>query len=51
MLERVAKEADRPCLGVGSIAEFGCTRPELVKICHASGDGKPATTGKLLLIP
>ena len=38
MLERVAEEADRPCLGVGSIAEFGCTRPELVKIRQASGD-------------
>lgn len=38
MLERVAAEAERPCLGVGSITEFGCTRPELVKIRQASGD-------------
>lgn len=38
MLERVAAEAERPCLGVGSIAEFGCTRPELAKIRQASGD-------------
>ena len=38
MLERVAADANRPCLGVGSIAEFGCTRPELVKIRKASGD-------------
>ena len=38
MLERVVAEADRPCLGVGSIAEFGCARPELVKIRQASSD-------------
>lgn len=38
MLARVAEEAGRACLGVGSIVEFGCTQPDLVKIRRASGD-------------
>lgn len=32
MLDRVAGEADRTCLGVSSTVEFGCVRPDLVKI-------------------
>jgi hypothetical protein len=38
MIDRVVREAGVPCLGVGSIAEFGCTRPELTKI-NAAADG------------
>ncbi|MGK6355679.1 TetR/AcrR family transcriptional regulator [Sphingomonas sp. DT-207] len=36
MLARVAGEADQACLGLGAIVEFGCTRPELVKLREAS---------------
>jgi AcrR family transcriptional regulator len=36
MVERVVAEAATPCLGVGSIAEFGISRPELVEINEAS---------------
>ena len=32
MLDRVVSTADRPCLGVGSICEFGTSRPELAEI-------------------
>jgi TetR/AcrR family transcriptional regulator, transcriptional repressor for nem operon len=32
MVDRVVAEAATPCLGVGSIAEFGCSRPELSDI-------------------
>jgi AcrR family transcriptional regulator len=32
MLRRVVKTADRPCLGVGSIYEFGVSEPDLQKI-------------------
>ena len=37
MIDRVVREATTPCLGVGSIAEFGCSRPELAKINAAVG--------------
>jgi AcrR family transcriptional regulator len=37
MLERVAAEASRPCLGVSATVEFGCSRPDLVKIRGAAG--------------
>lgn len=32
MLYRVVKTADQPCLGVGSIYEFGASRPDLTEI-------------------
>ena len=32
MLRRVAETADLPCLGTGSIYEFGASRPELMEI-------------------
>ncbi|MDB5724945.1 MAG: Transcriptional regulator [Novosphingobium sp.] len=37
MLGRVAAEASVPCLGVSATVEFGCARPELVKLREASG--------------
>lgn len=37
MVERVVAEAGRPCLGVGSICEFGRTRDDLAAI-HAAAD-------------
>lgn len=37
MLERVVDEASQGCLGVGSIVEFGCRQPELVKIRDGFG--------------
>jgi AcrR family transcriptional regulator len=37
MVERVVAEAARPCLGVGSICEFGRTRADLAGI-HAAAD-------------
>ena len=37
MVERVVAEAAQPCLGVASIAEFGCSRPDLSEI-HAKAD-------------
>lgn len=36
MVERVVAAAGTPCLGVGSIAEFGCSRPELAEINGAA---------------
>lgn len=36
MVERVVREADVACLGVGSIAEFGCSRRELNAINAAA---------------
>lgn len=36
MIDRVAREAATPCLGVGSIAEFGCSRPDLSEINAAA---------------
>jgi AcrR family transcriptional regulator len=32
MLRRVVEMADQPCLGVGSICEFGVSRPDLVEV-------------------
>jgi TetR/AcrR family transcriptional repressor of nem operon len=32
MLHRVVETADQPCLGVGSICEFGLSRPELAEV-------------------
>jgi hypothetical protein len=32
MLRRVVETADQPCLGVGSICEFGASRPDLKEI-------------------
>jgi TetR/AcrR family transcriptional repressor of nem operon len=37
MLGRVVDDAGRGCLGLSSTIEFGCTRPDLVKIREASG--------------
>jgi len=37
MFDRVVAEADRACLGVSSTVEFGCGRPDLVKLREASG--------------
>lgn len=36
MIDRVVREAATPCLGIGSIAEFGCSRPELSEINAAA---------------
>jgi AcrR family transcriptional regulator len=32
MLDRVVRTADQPCLGVGSIYEFGASRPDLSEV-------------------
>jgi len=32
MLRRVVETADQPCLGIGSIYEFGASRPDLMEI-------------------
>lgn len=32
MLDRVVEQAASSCLGLGSVVEFGCTQPELIKI-------------------
>jgi AcrR family transcriptional regulator len=37
MLGRVVDDASRGCLGLSSTVEFGCARPDLVKIRDASG--------------
>lgn len=37
MLNRVVDEASQGCLGIGSIVEFGCSRPELVQTRNAFG--------------
>ncbi|WP_066698356.1 TetR/AcrR family transcriptional regulator [Sphingobium amiense] len=37
MLRRVVATADQPCLGVGSICEFGRSRPDLTEIRTALG--------------
>jgi TetR/AcrR family transcriptional regulator, transcriptional repressor for nem operon len=37
MLWRVVETADRPCLGIGSICEFGMSRPDLAKPAAALG--------------
>ena len=36
MFDRVVAEASRACLGVSATVEFGCSRPELVKLREAS---------------
>jgi AcrR family transcriptional regulator len=36
MIDRVVREATTPCLGIGSIAEFGCSRQELAEITAAA---------------
>jgi len=33
----VVAEASRPCLGIGSVSEFGDTKPELAQIREAAG--------------
>lgn len=42
MIDRVVAEAATPCLGVGSVAEFGCSRPELSEI-HRTADHRLRT--------
>ncbi|WP_343616342.1 TetR/AcrR family transcriptional regulator [Novosphingobium sp.] len=37
MIERVVEQADRPCLGVGSICEFGDQHEDLLKAREAAG--------------
>jgi AcrR family transcriptional regulator len=37
MIERVVDQADRPCLGVGSICEFGDQHEDLLKAREAAG--------------
>lgn len=37
MFDRVVEQAATGCLGIGSIVEFGCKEPELVKIRDAFG--------------
>ncbi|MEP9360084.1 TetR/AcrR family transcriptional regulator [Sphingomonas sp. KR3-1] len=48
MFDRVAEEAERGCLGVSSVVEFGCSAPDLVKIREAAG-GKLARAVKAAL--
>lgn len=38
MLDRVAEDAGRGCLGLSSTVEFGCARSDLVKVRAAAGD-------------
>lgn len=48
MVTRVVAEAHAPCLGVGSIAEFGCSRRELAEINDAAGRRlNAAVTGQI----
>jgi AcrR family transcriptional regulator len=37
MLRRVVETADQPCLGVGSISEFGASHPDLAEVHAALG--------------
>lgn len=37
MLDRVAEDAGKGCLGLSSTVEFGCARPDLMKIREAAG--------------
>ena len=39
LLERVVREARKPCLGVSSISEFGCSHDDLVKMHERNGSG------------
>lgn len=56
MLDRVVRGAKAPCLGVSSIAEFGCAHPErriggFAPLCStASERHRPRATSLLLLI-
>lgn len=50
MLDRVAEEADQGCLGVSSTVEFGCSKPELVKIHEAAGATLARSVGGALAL-
>ena len=39
MLRRVVETAYQPCLGVGSICEFGVSRPDLAEVHDALAEG------------
>ncbi|MDT5191696.1 MAG: TetR/AcrR family transcriptional regulator, transcriptional repressor for nem operon [Mycobacterium sp.] len=48
MLRRVVETADQPCLGVGSICEFGASRPDLTEIDEVLGAGlRGAVAGRI----
>lgn len=48
MMKRVVKEADKACLGVGSISEFGQTRADLTRIHQAAARALfPAITERI----
>ena len=48
MLRRVVETADQPCLGVGSIYEFGSSRPDLTQINEVLGAGlRAAIAGRV----
>ena len=48
MLRRVVETADQPCLGVGSICEFGASRPDLTEINELLGVGlRAAVAGRI----
>jgi AcrR family transcriptional regulator len=48
MLRRVVKTAGQPCLGVGSICEFGASRPDLTEVNDALGVGlRAAVAGRI----
>jgi multidrug efflux pump subunit AcrB len=48
MLRRVVETADQPCLGVGSICEFGASRPDLTEINELLGAGlRGAVVGRI----
>jgi AcrR family transcriptional regulator len=48
MLRRVVKTADQPCLGVGSIYEFGSSRHDLTEINELLGVGlRAAIAGRI----
>ena len=48
MLRRVVETADQPCLGVGSICEFGASRQDLTEINELLGAGlRGAVVGRI----
>ena len=48
MMRRVVKTAGQPCLGVGSIYEFGSSRPDLTQINELLGAGlRGAIAGRI----
>ena len=48
MLRRVVETADQPCLGVGSICEFGASRQDLTEINELLGAGlRGAVAGRI----